>query len=43
VRGKGRMNSSRTDPFGLRRIKMDDTMTVERLERALFIERYFRI
>jgi peptidoglycan/xylan/chitin deacetylase (PgdA/CDA1 family) len=43
VRGKGRMNSSRTDPFGLRRIKMDDTMTVERLERTLFIERYFRI
>jgi peptidoglycan/xylan/chitin deacetylase (PgdA/CDA1 family) len=42
VRGKGRMNSPRTDPFGLRRIKMDSTMTVDRLERTLFRERYFR-
>ncbi|HEV8448081.1 MAG TPA: polysaccharide deacetylase family protein [Gemmatimonadaceae bacterium] len=42
VRGKGRMNSGLTDRFGLRRIKMDSTMTVERLERILFVERYFR-
>ena len=42
VRGKGRMNSPRTDRFGLRRIKMDSTMTVDRLERTLFRERYFR-
>ena len=42
VRGKGRMNSRLTDSFGLRRIKMDSTMTVERLERTLFRERYFR-
>jgi peptidoglycan/xylan/chitin deacetylase (PgdA/CDA1 family) len=42
VRGKGRMNSPRTDRFGLRRIKMDSTMTIERLERTLFRERYFR-
>lgn len=42
VRGKGRMNSSRTDRFGLRRIKMDSTMTVARLEQTLFIERYLR-
>ena len=43
VRGKGRMNSPRTDRFGLRRIKMDSMMTVERLERTLFIERYVRM
>jgi peptidoglycan/xylan/chitin deacetylase (PgdA/CDA1 family) len=42
VRGKGRMNPPRTDHFGLRRIKMDSTMTVDRLERTLFRERYFR-
>jgi len=42
VRGKGRMNSTRTDRFGLRRIKMDATMTVERLRRTLFVERYIR-
>jgi peptidoglycan/xylan/chitin deacetylase (PgdA/CDA1 family) len=43
VRGKGRMNSPRTDRFGLRRIKMDSTMTVDRLERTLFMERYLRL
>jgi peptidoglycan/xylan/chitin deacetylase (PgdA/CDA1 family) len=43
VRGTGRMNSGRTDRFGLRRIKMDTTMTVERLRRTLFMERYFRL
>ena len=37
------MNSPRTDRFGLRRIKMDSTMTVERLERTLFVERYLRM
>jgi len=42
VRGKGRMNSRRTDRFGLRRIKMDSTMTVERLRATLFRERYLR-
>lgn len=42
VRGKGRMNTGLTDRFGLRRIKMDSTMTAERLERTLFRERYFR-
>jgi hypothetical protein len=36
------MNSPHTNRFGLRRIKMDSTMTVERLERTLFMERYFR-
>jgi peptidoglycan/xylan/chitin deacetylase (PgdA/CDA1 family) len=43
VRGKGRMNSPRTDRFGLRRIKMDSTMIVDRLERTLFMERYLRL
>ncbi len=41
VRGSGRMNRRTTDAFGLRRIKMDSTMTVERLRRTLFMERYF--
>jgi hypothetical protein len=43
VRGTGRLNSPRTDRFGLRRIKMDSTMTVDRLERTLFMERYLRL
>ena len=42
VRGKGRLNSSLTDRFGLRRIKVDSTMSVERLRRTLFVERYVR-
>jgi peptidoglycan/xylan/chitin deacetylase (PgdA/CDA1 family) len=42
VRGSGRMNRKSTDAFGLRRIKMDDSMTVERLRATLFRERYFR-
>jgi peptidoglycan/xylan/chitin deacetylase (PgdA/CDA1 family) len=42
VRGQGRMNWPTTDRFGLRRIKMDDSMTAERLRRVLFNERYLR-
>jgi len=42
VRGKGRMNGKHTDRYGLRRIKMDSSMTVERLRRVLFNERYLR-
>ncbi len=42
VRGSGRMSRPSTDLFGLRRIKMDSSMTVERLERTLFVERYLR-
>lgn len=43
VRGKGRMNWRWTNPFGLRRIKMDNAMTVSRLGRTLRVERYLRI
>lgn len=39
VRGKGRMNSLTTDLFGLRRIKVEPTTTVESLERTLARER----
>jgi len=39
VRGKGRINSSSTDPFGLRRIKVEPTTTVENLEQTLVRER----
>jgi len=39
VRGKGRMNSPATDLFGLRRIKVEPTTTVESLERTLARER----
>jgi peptidoglycan/xylan/chitin deacetylase (PgdA/CDA1 family) len=39
VRGKGRMNSASTDPFGLRRIKVEPTTTVEGLEKTLLRER----
>ena len=35
VRGKGRMNSTHVDPFGLRRIKIEPTTTIESLERTL--------
>ena len=42
VRGKGRMNGPRTDPFGLRRIKVEPTTTVDGLKRILFRERYLR-
>ncbi|MEO7085094.1 MAG: polysaccharide deacetylase family protein [Gemmatimonadaceae bacterium] len=43
VRGKGRMNSPRTDPLGLRRIKVEPTTTIDALEKTLFIERYLRL
>ena len=43
VRGKGRMNWRRTDPFGLRRIKVEHDMTVDDLHRRLVRERYFRL
>lgn len=43
VRGKGRMNWRRTDPFGLRRIKIEPTTTVAGLQRLLFRERFLRI
>ena len=39
VRGKGRMNSRSTDPFGLRRIKVEPTTTIESLEQTLVRER----
>jgi peptidoglycan/xylan/chitin deacetylase (PgdA/CDA1 family) len=40
VRGRGHMNWAATDPFGLRRIKMEITTTVLDLRRKLFRERY---
>jgi peptidoglycan/xylan/chitin deacetylase (PgdA/CDA1 family) len=43
VRGKGRMNWERTDPFGLRRIKIEPDTTVAGLRRRLIHERYFRV
>jgi peptidoglycan/xylan/chitin deacetylase (PgdA/CDA1 family) len=43
VRGKGRMNSRSTDPFGLRRIKVEPEATVTGLKMTLARERYFRI
>jgi peptidoglycan/xylan/chitin deacetylase (PgdA/CDA1 family) len=43
VRGKGRMNWRRTDPFGLRRIKVEHDMTVDALHRRLARERYLRL
>jgi peptidoglycan/xylan/chitin deacetylase (PgdA/CDA1 family) len=42
VRGQGRMNWRRTDPFGLRRIKVEQSTSVSRLRRLLARERYFR-
>lgn len=43
VRGGGRMNWRRTDPFGLRRIKPDLDTTIDQLRRTLFRERYLRV
>ena len=43
VRGKGRMNSPTTDVFGLRRIKIEPTTTVEGLRLTLMRERYLRL
>jgi peptidoglycan/xylan/chitin deacetylase (PgdA/CDA1 family) len=42
VRGMGRMNSKRVDPFGLRRIKVEPETTVASLRRTLFRERFLR-
>jgi peptidoglycan/xylan/chitin deacetylase (PgdA/CDA1 family) len=42
VRGKGRMNSRRSDPFGLRRIKIEPDTTVSGLHWTLTHERYLR-
>ncbi len=43
VRGSGQMSRRITDVYGLRRIKMDSSMSVERLRRKLFRERYLRV
>jgi peptidoglycan/xylan/chitin deacetylase (PgdA/CDA1 family) len=43
VRGKGRMNWRRTDPYGLRRIKVEPAMTSGDLRRVLRRERYLRV
>lgn len=43
VRGGGRMNWRRTDPFALRRIKLDLDTTIDQLRRTLFRERYLRV
>jgi peptidoglycan/xylan/chitin deacetylase (PgdA/CDA1 family) len=43
VRGRGRMNWRHTDPFGLRRIKVENDMTVDDLRRRLTRERYLRL
>lgn len=43
VRGKGRMNVASTDVFGLRRIKIEPTTTVDGLRRTLVRERYLRL
>lgn len=43
VRGSGRMNWRSTSPFGLRRIKIDNSVSVARLKRLLFRERYLRL
>jgi peptidoglycan/xylan/chitin deacetylase (PgdA/CDA1 family) len=42
VRGQGRMNTKRIDPFGLRRIKVEPETTLSSLEGTLFRERYLR-
>jgi peptidoglycan/xylan/chitin deacetylase (PgdA/CDA1 family) len=43
VRGKGRMNRPSTDPFGLRRIKVEQHETVASLRWKLMRERYLRL
>lgn len=42
VRGTGRMNWRATDPLALRRISVDDHMSVRDLRRRLFRERWLR-
>jgi len=41
VRGGGRMNSRRTDPYSLRRIKPEPDTSIAQLRQMLFRERYF--
>ena len=43
VRGRGRMNWRHTDPFGLRRIKVERETTVASLRKTLFIERWMKV
>ena len=43
VRGRGRMNWRATDPFALRRIKIEPTTTIASLRRTLMFERYARV
>jgi peptidoglycan/xylan/chitin deacetylase (PgdA/CDA1 family) len=43
VRGGGNMNSRRTDPYGLRRIKPEPGMSIAQLRRVLFVQRYLSI
>lgn len=43
VRGKGRMNWPSTDPYGLRRIKVEPGTSTSMLRRRLIRERYLRI
>ncbi len=43
VRGKGKMNWRTTDPFGLRRIKVEPHMSPADLRRVLRRERYFSV
>jgi len=43
VRGRGRMNSRRVDPLGLRRIKVDFGTSLPALRWTLFRERWLRI
>jgi peptidoglycan/xylan/chitin deacetylase (PgdA/CDA1 family) len=43
VRGGGRMNTRRTDPYGLRRIKPEPDMTIAQLRRTLFVQRYLSL
>src|SRR5919197_1333356 len=43
VRGRGRMNSRRTDPLQLRRIKVDYRTTLRALRWKLFRERWLRV
>lgn len=42
VRGRGRMNSRRNDPYGLRRIKVEPDTTISGLRWTLTRERYLR-
>ena len=43
VRGKGRMNFRWTNPWALRRIKLDYTMGIDDLRRTLWRARYLQL